>query len=379
VSNIVSKYSEDHVRRIGSKRYFFDQNTIDRSVRGQDERLTFTRHDFATTRTLDNVYGEQVDAIRKRLDIFLNHPEWYAKHGIPRTFALLLHGTPGCGKTSTARAIANVTGRHVMNINMGNITTKKQLKELLLSDTIIVSDGGPNAKETKYSIPVTQRVFIIEDMDCQGKNTIGLRRDIQVKRDAEDNMDMYNRRAYRDPDKLDLSTFLNVLDGVLEVPGRMIIITSNYPERLDPALVRPGRIDLIVKYDKMSSTEIRRMYKNFFKQDVPEYWPEVKSGRWTPAEVIQKFFQYIDFPSDAYKSIAHDVPTSTCPERLLPREEVVGILEGMYAKSVTGGKIPDMTWTAKDVTDVVLLFKDDPEGAVKKLSFTPDNIPSLFG
>merc|ERR1719240_803592 len=45
-------------------------------------------------------------------------------------------------------------------------------------------------------------------------------------------------------DKLDLSGVLNVLDGVVDSPSRIIIMTSNHPEKLDPALIRPGRINL---------------------------------------------------------------------------------------------------------------------------------------
>merc|ERR1712211_60304 len=48
--------------------------------------------------------------------------------------------------------------------------------------------------------------------------------------------------------KLTLATLLEVLDGVMEMDGRMLIITTNYPERLDKALIRPGRIDMKVKF-----------------------------------------------------------------------------------------------------------------------------------
>uniref|UniRef100_A0A0A9XCD6 ATPase AAA-type core domain-containing protein n=1 Tax=Lygus hesperus TaxID=30085 RepID=A0A0A9XCD6_LYGHE len=50
-------------------------------------------------------------------------------------------------------------------------------------------------------------------------------------------------------DNLDLSGLLNVLDGVVDTPGRIVIMTTSYPERLDPALVRPGRVNTRLRFD----------------------------------------------------------------------------------------------------------------------------------
>ena len=61
--------------------------------------------------------------------------------------------------------------------------------------------------------------------------------------------------------RLTLATLLEVLDGVMEMDGRMLVITTNYPDRLDKALIRPGRIDMKVKFCPSSAEDIIQMYQ----------------------------------------------------------------------------------------------------------------------
>jgi hypothetical protein len=65
-------------------------------------------------------------------------------------------------------------------------------------------------------------------------------------------------------EKIDLSFLLNLLDGVLEIPGRIVIMTSNFPEKLDRALIRPGRIDVIANFSKCSHETLVQMMEFFY-------------------------------------------------------------------------------------------------------------------
>ena len=64
-------------------------------------------------------------------------------------------------------------------------------------------------------------------------------------------------------DKLNLSGILNVLDGVVETPGRIVIMTTNHPELLDPALIRPGRIDRHIEMGFMELDDIVNMFHHY--------------------------------------------------------------------------------------------------------------------
>ncbi len=74
---------------------------------------------------------------------------------------------------------------------------------------------------------------------------------------------------------------------MMEMDGRMLIITTNYPEKLDKALIRPGRIDLKVKFEPCTTDNIVKMFNHYFETEVPAGFdisrlPDLKR---TPAEV----------------------------------------------------------------------------------------------
>ena len=88
---------------------------------------------------------------------------------------------------------------------------------------------------------------------------------------------------------INLSFMLNLLDGVLETPGRMMIITSNYPDKLDDAILRPGRIDIKIQFKRASIQVICDMLAHFynmqpndFKCEIPQKFDEI----FTPAEIM---------------------------------------------------------------------------------------------
>ena len=96
-----------------------------------------------------------------------------------------------------------------------------------------------------------------------------------------------NQSPKDNPEKLNLSFLLNILDGVLETPGRIMIMTSNYPERLDKALIRPGRIDIMLDVGYCTRDMIIDMFRYFY--ECPEY--VISEEEWayntkvTPAEL----------------------------------------------------------------------------------------------
>lgn len=101
------------------------------------------------------------------------------------------------------------------------------------------------------------------------------------------------------PEQLTLSDLLNIFDGVLETPGRIIIMTSNHPYVLDPALVRPGRIDLHVKTCYADADLINEMmefhFKESFSHSVYRITPELMkraTKQITPAELNNIFLAY---------------------------------------------------------------------------------------
>merc|ERR1711922_49839 len=112
--------------------------------------------------------------------------------------------------------------------------------------------------------------------------------------------------------KLTLATLLEVLDGVMEMEGRTLIITTNYPERLDKALIRPGRIDMKVKFGLCTAASIVEMYKHYFETDLPSSFgtSRLQDNMYSPAEVTQVFLNNMHKPEEGLEQLASQTATN---------------------------------------------------------------------
>jgi hypothetical protein len=317
VEDLKDKYSLEQNNKLGNKRYYFDEHHIqlmrnnDNSVRFSTapNELSFKMTQFKTNKSLKNVFGKHLDVVKERVDLFINHPEWYAEKGIPHTLGILLHGPPGSGKTSLIKAIAGDTDRHIFNIKLSNDTTQTQLSNLFFNERVKILTNGSTEV---FNIPLDNRIYVMEDIDCD--NNILLDREYNVSlcnkeytessknfnlheyafeanydlTFTENNPNNYcsieNNQGIRDSvfdscpketkltnieedisEQVTLSFLLNLLDGILETPNRILIMTSNYPEKLDKALIRPGRIDINLKVGYCDIDMIKQMFYYFYK------------------------------------------------------------------------------------------------------------------
>ena len=248
------------------------------------------------------------------MNFFLNNRSWYEKKGIPYTLGFLFHGSPGTGKTSEIKAIANVAHRHPVNVQLSEIKTKSQLRHLFFSDEIHVFNGQTLEK---YNIPVSERLYIIEDADAMGD--VLLRREWKkpVIEKPKDPFAVEDEDVLKEP--IDLSFLLNLLDGTLESSGRIIVVTSNFPERFDRALVRPGRIDLIVEFKKCSRKILKEMVLGFYdlEEVESEIWNrEELDGKWSPAEVQQILFRNFEDPTSALQELVEGQTKEHMPSQV---------------------------------------------------------------
>jgi len=301
-------YERRMKNKLGTDLYFFDMMTNSKSKKTIQNPLPtthilYTQHKFHTTRNFENVFFEQREKVSKHVEFFLTRKDWYEKKGIPYTLGFMFHGDPGCGKTSSVKAIANTARRHVINIQLSEIKSKAQLRHLFFNDEIHVYNGTTTER---YTIPIHERLYLIEDIDAMGDAV--LRREwkkpelpkAEKKKSGDPWMD---KEEEDEKEPLDLSFLLNLLDGTLEASGRILCISSNFPERIDRALIRPGRIDMIVHFKKCNRQILQEMVSSFYDKEFEDWTDDSMDYKWSPAEVNQILFRNFDKSEDAIQEL----------------------------------------------------------------------------
>lgn len=301
---------------------------MDYIISNYERKYELERLPFSTNKTFGNIFFEQKILLKNRLDFFLNNPEYYSRLGIPYSFGLMFYGKPGTGKTSTIKAIAKYTKRHIVEIPLSRIKKFNELKNIFFMNKYehvnlsfenkiivfedidcmngIIKKRNINDPITKIVNPVFTKINPLpknfnfgDDMNNMenGDSDNGienLENSIKVKLNDNDiskkekiiDKKILKNMLIEDDDPITLQNMLNLIDGVVEQPGRILIFTTNYPDQLDDALIRPGRVDLQLEFKLCSEQIITEIIRHMFEREVSETikFPEYK---YTAAEVIQ--------------------------------------------------------------------------------------------
>lgn len=257
--------------------------------------ISWVKNSLNSTKGFNNIFFTDKDQLMERLHFFLNNQSEYLRKGTPYTLGLLFHGEPGCGKTSCIKALSNYTKRHIVEINLKNIKTCSEFINIFHNEFI----------NNDY-IPIDKRIIVLEDIDCmidivkqrndnQNDQSLNLTQIINNSEMTTD--DMYklsiikniNNNNKNIDDELTLSCILNTIDGILEQNGRILVITTNYPDKLDSALLRPGRIDVKIKFTRCTNKMTRDLIEHFYNTKLSNDLI-FDDDKYTPAEIIDRCF-----------------------------------------------------------------------------------------
>ncbi|XP_068679582.1 mitochondrial chaperone BCS1-like isoform X3 [Montipora foliosa] len=186
-------------------------------------------------RPLDSVILDDgiSDGILADIREFIDSPKWYMDRGIPYRRGYLLYGPPGCGKSSFIQALAGELDYSICVMN--------------LSDRSLSDDRLNHL----MSVAPQQSIILLEDIDAAF-----------VKRTEEKEEGRTNGYTNR----VTFSGLLNTLDGVASSEERLVFMTTNHLTRLDPALIRPGRVDVKQEIGLASWSQLLKMYKRFYPE-----------------------------------------------------------------------------------------------------------------
>jgi chaperone BCS1 len=217
------------------------------------------------TRPLDTVYlqKESESNLMDVLEIFRDRKNDMIELGIKHKLNILLHGLPGTGKTTTIHAVAGYLQRDIYYLNLNEIRTNQQLKDIFDYMAKTVSAGG---------------IIVIEDIDAMTS--------VVLDRSKFDNTHLNT--------ELTLEYFLNILQGTLTRDDSIFIITTNHLEKLDQAFTRAGRFDCLIELKYANHYQISKIYKRILNRTIPanllEKIPEYK---YSPADFIYYFVKFI--------------------------------------------------------------------------------------
>ncbi|KAF8400259.1 hypothetical protein HHK36_013556 [Tetracentron sinense] len=268
----------------------------------QDDYMLWTFVPFSHPSTFDTLAMDPVlkQEIKEDLIKFKNRKEFYTRVGRTWKRGYLLYGPPGTGKTSLIAAIANFLEFDIYDLELTAVMSNSQLRKLLISTS-------------------SKSVIVVEDVDCSldlsdrkkkdGKGEVEAKEELEKSRPGGNS----NNRS-----TVSLSGVLNFVDGLWSSCGgeRLMIFTTNQKEKLDPALLRPGRMDKHINLSYCEIAAFKTLMKNYLnveKHDLmkvaEEMLPLVKM---TPADIAEVFMGCDDAADVGMKNMVDKMRKRLC-------------------------------------------------------------------
>ncbi|KAJ0703496.1 putative AAA+ ATPase domain, ATPase, AAA-type, core, AAA-type ATPase domain-containing protein [Helianthus annuus] len=208
------------------------------------------------------------EKVMKDLDRFVERREYYRKVGKAWKRGYLLYGPPGTGKSSLVAAMANYLNFDIYDLELTDIRSNAELRRLLVTTA-------------------NRSILVVEDIDCSAE--------LHDREDAKEVV-RDNEKEYR----VTLSGFLNFIDGLWSSCGdeRIIIFTTNRKDKLDPALLRAGRMDVHINMSYCTPSGFRLLASNYLGITQHDLFEEIEDligeAEVTPAEVAEQLLQEDD-------------------------------------------------------------------------------------
>lgn len=215
----------------------------------------------------------QMDRIVDDMTGFLAAESFYRSRGIPWHRGYLFDGGPGTGKTSLVQALATHFGLDLWYMPLSDVEGDSTILQSLSH----IHDQG---------------VLLIEDIDVfDAANS----RDDDVELPSGQTIELLKS-------KLTLSGVLNAFDGIATPPGLIVMMTTNHKERLDPALIRPGRVDMAETLLPVDGDQIADLYHWFYGVH-----PTIELGEpiqyHAPSDVVEVMKAHMHKPEDGLAAI----------------------------------------------------------------------------
>ncbi|KAI1118584.1 P-loop containing nucleoside triphosphate hydrolase protein [Nemania sp. NC0429] len=268
----------------------------------------------------DNLKQALLADIRKYLDP--STKRLYQSRSMPYRRGYLLYGPPGTGKSSLSTALAGEFGLDLYEVKIPCVASDQDLEQMF------------------QEIP-PQCIVLLEDVDA-----------IWTDRDSE-----RDDGTAVSGSSCTLSGLLNVLDGVGSAEGRIVILTTNKPERLDSALVRPGRVDMKIMLGNISRKSAEQMFVRMFMPDLPCFSPVSKGDD----EATESGRESLSLERETLRQLALEF-SSQIPEDTFTPSQLQGFFQ-LHLNSATEAVANISSWVEMEMSGS---FLDDDVSVVSE-------------
>lgn len=257
---------------------------------------------------------------------------WYANRGIPYRRGYLLHGPPGTGKSSLSLALAGFFKMRIYIVSLSSVSANEETLGNLFA-----------------ALP-RRCVVLLEDIDSAGLTHT---REVggsssnppSTTKGKDDEMEpgqITPGNGAGDPSswRLSLSGLLNILDGVASQEGRILIMTTNHVEKLDKALIRPGRVDMTIEFGLADEYMTTNIFRNIFASLEGDDGP-----------VNERYV--------GLNSLEREAALEKAAKERAARDEHTQKLAKAFA-----AKIPTHEFSPAELQGHLMKYKRDPQGAI---------------
>lgn len=313
---------------------------------------------FSTVILNQDVKNELIEDVKDYLDPATRR--WYANRGIPYRRGYLLHGPPGTGKSSLSLALA---GHFKMRIYILSLSSPMATEE--------------NVASLFSSLP-RRCVVLLEDIDSAGlthtrENGSNTSNDEQTPVVAPP-PPSGTKTTSPLTGRLSLSGLLNILDGVASQEGRVLIMTTNHIEKLDKALIRPGRVDMTVEFGRADSYMTSSIFRAIYSPYDGEVTPKIGVKQSSSSDSLDSVNADMKpsntaAPAEKYAD-ANKVAT---PQEIKEKDEREAA-EAVERKIATdkvdelattfASKVPEHEFSPAEIQGLLLKHKRDPLAAI---------------
>lgn len=285
--HVITNRYLDHIRKEGKKMEVKNRerklysNNPSQNWSGYNQtkwsHVTFEHPATFDTLAMEN---EKKEEIKNDLTKFSNSQDYYKRIGKAWKRGYLLHGPPGTGKSTMVAAMANFLDYDVYDLELTTVKDNTELRRLLIETS-------------------GKSIIVIEDIDCSLDLTGQRKQKKEEEEDDEDEISPIEKQMKKEKSegtgsKVTLSGLLNFIDGLWSACGgeRIIVFTTNFIDKLDPALIRKGRMDKHIEMSYCGFEAFKVLARNYlYAEEEGELFQEiqrlleVEKIKMTPADV----------------------------------------------------------------------------------------------